>query len=84
MDNRGTAWTTEEENRMIALLAQTKMSSNDCDIIFANMFGRTPRAIYMRRVQIAERMLKTGHTKNYIGTLLHLNDADISSSTNHY
>lgn len=76
MDQRGSAWTSEEENRMIALLAQTQISSADCDIIFANMLGRTPNAIYMRRVLIAQRMIKTGHSVSYVATLLHLNERD--------
>jgi len=76
-DNRGNAWTTEEENKMIALLAQTRMSSADCDTMFANMFGRTPRAIYLRRVQIGQRLLKHGHSMVYLCTLLHLADVDI-------
>ncbi len=62
---------------MIALLAQTKMSSIDCDTIFATMFGRTRRAIYLRRVQIGQRLLKEGHSMVYICTLLHVFEDDI-------
>lgn len=77
MDNRGIPWTNDEENKMIALLAVTRMSSVDCDIMFGNMFCRTPRAIYMRRIQIAQRLLKQGHPIVYLCTLLHLSNTDI-------
>jgi hypothetical protein len=82
MDNRGNSWTPDEENKMLALLAQTRMASADCDTIFANFFGRTPRAIYMRRVHIAQRLLKIGHPLNYLCMLLHLSETDILSSFN--
>lgn len=78
MDHHGAVWTTEEENKMISLLAQTKMSSVDCDLIFGQMFGRSPRAIYMRRVQIAQRLLKSGHSMIYVCTMLHLSDTDVA------
>jgi hypothetical protein len=77
MNNHGNVWTTDEENKMLSLLAQTRMSSTDCDIVFANMFGRTPRAIYMRRVQIAQRLIKLGHPITYLCMLLHLTENDI-------
>ncbi len=82
MDNRGNVWTTDEENRMLSLLAQTRMSSTDCDTVFANMFGRSPRAIYMRRVQIAHRLIKLGHPISYLCILLHLTEQDIILSFN--
>jgi hypothetical protein len=82
MDNYGKNWTIDEENKMIALLAQTRMNSMDCDIMFANMFGRTTRAIFMRRIQIAHRLLKNGHPITYLCTLLHLSESDILSHIN--
>lgn len=77
MANCGKFWSTEDEDKMISLLAQTKMSSIDCDTIFARMFGRTPRAIYLRRIQIAQRLLKIGHPEYYVFTLLHLCEEDL-------
>ena len=80
MENHGKNWTYDEENRMIALLAQTRMSSSDCNIMFANIFGRTPQAIFMRRIQIAQRLLKNGHPITYLCSLLHLSEYDILSN----
>lgn len=82
MENYGKNWSLEEENKMVALLAQTRMSSADCDVMFANMFGRTPRAIRMRRIHIAHRLLKNGHPLAYLCTLLHLSEPDILSTLN--
>jgi AraC-like DNA-binding protein len=81
MENYGKPWTNDEENKMIVLLAQTQMSSVDCDTIFSAMFDRTPNAIYMRRLLIAKRLLKNGHQLSYICVLLHLTDADILNNT---
>ena len=67
---------------MISLLAQTRMTSADCDTLFAQMLGRTPRAIYMRRVLIAQRLLKAGHHLTYLCTLLHLSESDIIPQPN--
>jgi hypothetical protein len=75
--NVGKTWTREEEDKMISILAQTRMSSADCDTVFSRMFERTPRAIYIRRVLIAQKMLKTGHQLSYICMLLHLTEDDI-------
>ena len=77
MENHGKSWTIDEENKMLAVLAQTKMISADCDVVFANMVGRTPRAIYFRRVQIAQRLLKIGHPLTYLCMLLNLQEVDI-------
>lgn len=79
MENHGNFWSPDEDNRLIALLAQTKMSSSDCDIIFSNMFGRSPQAIYLRRIHIAKRLIKQGHSLAYLSTLLHLPEIDILS-----
>lgn len=76
-NNIGKPWTHEEENKMISILAQTRMSSADCDTVFAHMLGRTPRAIYIRRVVIAQRLLKAGHPLTYLCTLMHLSENDI-------
>lgn len=81
-NNIGKPWTREEEDKMISILAQTRMSSADCDTVFARMFGRTPRAIYMRRVLIAQRLLKAGHHLSYLCTLLHLSENDIVPQPN--
>lgn len=76
-NNTGKPWTREEEDKMMSVLAQTRMSSADCDTVFAHMFGRTPRAIYIRRVLIAQKLLKTGHSLSYLCTLMHLSEDDI-------
>lgn len=80
MANKGKFWTAEDENTMLALLAKTKMSSSDCDTVFAHMLGRSPRAIYMRRIQIAQKLLKKGHSVRYLCKLLHLSESDILPS----
>lgn len=48
MENYGKNWTVDEKNKMLALLAQTRMSSMDCDIMFSNMLGRTTQAFFMQ------------------------------------
>jgi hypothetical protein len=77
MANSGKSWSVGDENTMLALLAKTKMSSSDCNTVFAHMFERSPRAIYMRRVQIAQKLLKNGHRISYLCKLLHLSESDI-------
>jgi len=76
-NNHGAHWTLEEENRMIALLAQTHLTSADCDLIFANMFGRTPNAIHARRMHIGKRLLARGHVLMYVCELLKVDACDI-------
>lgn len=82
MENHFKIWTVDEENKMLAILAQTKMCSTDCDVVFSNMFERTPRAIYLRRVKIAQRLLKQGHPLTYLCKLLHLSEDDITLVNN--
>ena len=76
--NSGKFWTSNEETKMLSILSQTNMSSADCDIVFSNIFERSPRAIYLHRVSIAKKLLALGRPLEFICVLLHLTVEDIS------
>uniref|UniRef100_A0A6C0BLJ4 Uncharacterized protein n=1 Tax=viral metagenome TaxID=1070528 RepID=A0A6C0BLJ4_9ZZZZ len=61
---------------MIAILAQTEMNSRDTDLVFSYMLGRTEHSIRMRRVQIAQRMIRNGHSLPYVAKLLHFEESE--------
>ena len=76
MAQQGMEWTLADESRMIAILATTKMSSDDADTVFSHMFGRTKNAIHMRRVKIAQNLLRNGHNLPYVSKLMHLPETE--------
>jgi hypothetical protein len=76
-DQQGAPWSMDDEDKMIAVLAQTKMSSKDCDITLSHMFGRSVNAIHMRRLLIAQRLMRDGHNIVYVAKLMHFSENEV-------
>jgi len=71
----GTAWTTEEEEKLINSIKENKQLAD-----IAVEHKRTATGIRCRVMSIAVRMLKTeGKSIDYVSTLLHLTPEDIEN-----